>query len=147
MDIQALIAHITEADLNNLPKKYLKDKHPIKDLVITIQEDNVVIKGKYKAIVSVKFETVWEPSVNEGKVRARLAKIKAFGTLPVTVLKTYLMRLCQSAIEDIPGISLDGDAMDVDHEELAREEGWVLACSFREVRCEPGRVVVVAGDH
>src|SRR5262245_48453451 len=95
MEILALQATISEQSLNDLAARHLPKDIPVEELRFAVTEAGLVVRGEYPLLVTVSFETVWELSVRDGKILARLAGFRTLG-MPMGVLKSLVMGVIAS---------------------------------------------------
>ena len=72
MEIQLLRFVATEADLNNLAAKLYSQKNNVRDIHINVVPQAIRVTGKYRAIIGIPFETLWDFSISDGRIAARL---------------------------------------------------------------------------
>ncbi|MCI0456362.1 MAG: hypothetical protein L0Z62_05220 [Gemmataceae bacterium] len=144
MDILALRATISEQALNDLAARHLPPDFPVEELRLQVSPEGLLIQGEYPLLVKVRFETLWELSVLEGKVLARLVSLRTLG-LPMGPLKGVVMSVIASAAQKETWLAVDGDAIMVDIEQLLAREGLKARLNLTAIRCEGGVLLVEAG--
>src|SRR4051794_38464946 len=104
MDIQALKLIVTEAEINDLVKKYVPESGAVEKLLIRLTPEGVVIEGEYPTfMMKLAFETVWEISASGAEVVARLTNARVSG-LPAGMLKGALMKMLRDQAGQEPGV-------------------------------------------
>lgn len=144
MEVQQLTLHISEQDLNDLARKYLSPKFPIDNLKFEITSEGLTVSGNYPMFVTVQFDTSWELGVRDGKVTARLHKVKAMG-LPVTVFKSMILEIIRKSASKLSWLSHETDLIVTDVDQLAREEGFSFIGNLNKIQCRLGSILVKAG--
>jgi hypothetical protein len=144
MEILALKATVSEQVLNELAARYLPRDVPVEELRISVTPDGVVVKGEYPLLVTVSFETLWELSVADGKVVARLARFRTLG-MPMNVLKSVVMGAISSAAKSEPWLEVEKDTVRIDVDKALAGEGLRARTNLTAVRCQPGTVVIEGG--
>src|SRR5205823_5865178 len=76
MEIQALRALIPKAMLTRIDTEAVRPGVKIKDVRVQLKPEGALITGTYEMFFAVKFETLWELSVRDGKILARLADLR-----------------------------------------------------------------------
>src|SRR5262249_58576620 len=91
MEIHALKLSVPEADLNALARKALPADAPVRNLRMRVEGGLVRAGGDYSRLgVPVPFDTSWELSVQDRRVRLRLAGVRGIG-LPANLLRGALL--------------------------------------------------------
>jgi hypothetical protein len=138
MEIQALRIIATEADLNDLAAKLFPQKDNLRDVRINLVPQGVRVTGKYQTVIGIPFDTLWEVSISEGKIVARLAKLKA-GALSLGLARGYVL----DAIADAVGIvELCDETLLFDLDALLCEKGMPLRTNLTSVRCDDGHLII-----
>jgi hypothetical protein len=144
MEIQALKLIITEQDVNALVQKHLPPDQPVENLQIRLTSEGAYVEGVYPLFINVPFETLWELGVHEGKVSARLTKLRAMG-VPGNVFKSAVVKLIADAAESEEWLQFEKDTILVDVDRLLLKEGVIMQINLRRLVCQDGQVVVEAG--
>src|SRR5438270_12873816 len=98
MEIHLLKLLVTEQDINTIVARVLAKEPQVRDVKVSLGPNGVHVSGVYPtAFMSVRFQTLWEVSVQAGKVAARLADLKVVG-LPVTMLRPAIMAAISDAV-------------------------------------------------
>ncbi len=147
MDIQTLNVFISEAEIQELARKFQPKDAPIKDLAVRVTPEGVQVSGEAPTpMLTLPFESVWRPSVTqEGRVAVQLVDLKAAG-FPATLFRSLVLGLLKDAVKE-PFIEATEDAIVVDVQELVRRENLPVTLRFemRAIRCIERGVVVEAG--
>ena len=144
MDIQQLTLVITDADLTKLASEHIqKRKHPVDNVKVAIKPEGVTVTGEVSLFMPVKFETLWELSVADGKPQVRLVKVKAFG-MGGSLFKSALEKIVEEAVKKEPGLEYQDGTILVDIPTLAAQEGLDVQIHVQTIRCDAGSLTVVA---
>jgi len=144
MEIHALRVSVTEQDLNDLARRHLPDDQPVEELQISITPEGVTVQGEYPLFVSVRFETLWQPTVEDRHVHLRLVKFRALG-MPVNVLKGFVMNAFSTLARKEPWVQVLEDCVRLDVEAMLAREGLTARVNLVRIRCEAGVFVLEAG--
>ncbi len=146
MDILALRATVSEQTLNELAERHLPPDLPIEELSVQISPQGLLIRGEYPLLVKVRFETLWELSVDRGRVLARLVSLRTLG-VPMGPLKGMVLNVIASTGEKEKWLEVIGDGVAVDVERLLAREGLTARLNLTAVRCQTGAILIEAGTH
>ena len=138
MEIRSLTFVATEADLNELAAKIAPRLNAIRDLRLGIIPEGIRVSGTYQALFGFPFRTLWQVSVSEGKVVARLATLKA-GPLSLGLVKGYLL---DAIAEAATVLELRDDALVFDVNALLQEKGWPVRTNLTAIRCDHGTLTI-----
>lgn len=141
MEIRSLTFVATEADLNELADKIAPRLNAIRDLRLAIIPEGIRVSGTYQTLFRFPFLTLWQVSVSEGKVVARLAKLKA-GPLSLGLVKGYLLDTIAGAANVL---ELRDDALIFSIDALLREKGWPVRTNLTAIRCDYGTLTIESG--
>jgi hypothetical protein len=144
MEIVALKATLSEQTLNEVVARHLPADAPVEDLRLAITPEGIVVKGEYPLLVTVAFETLWEPSVADGKLVVRLARLRTLG-MPMTVLRSVVMTALAAAARTEAWIQVDKDHIRIDVDGALAKEGLRARVNLKSVTCQPGVLVIEAG--
>jgi hypothetical protein len=144
MEILALRATISEQALNDLATRRLPRNLPVEELRFEVIPEGLIVRGEYPLLVKVRFETLWQLSVSEGKVLARLARLHTLG-MPMGPLKGMVLDLIATTLRKEEGLHVDEDAIIVDVERLLAREGLTARLNLTAVRCQAGAILLEAG--
>jgi hypothetical protein len=144
MDIQSLRVMLTDADLNEMARKFLPRDAPVKDLRLSIDHAKVQLSGSYpKMMMNIPFSTTWEPSIVGGRFRLRLTATSIVG-LPAGILNGIFLDSFRKAATKISGVQVEGDGLLIDVDRLLASKGIPLRTNLKSVRCETGRMTIEA---
>jgi hypothetical protein len=141
MEIQSLKLMVTENELNRLAAELLPKVERIRDLYVKVVPEGVAISGSYQSFIALRFETLWEVFVHEGKIGARLTTVKTAG-LPMSLLRGYLTRVIASATTLI---EVEGETLLFDLDLLLAAKGLPLRTNLTALRLSYGSLVIESG--
>jgi hypothetical protein len=141
MIIESLKLVVTEDDLNQLASRALSQQDKIHQLRISVIPQGVRVVGNYRAAIGIPFETVWELSVCEGKLGARLVILKA-AVFSLGLAKGYVLNAIAAVARQL---ELRGDMLLVDADLLLREKGLPVRTNLRSVHCDYGSLIIESG--
>jgi hypothetical protein len=145
MEIQALRVLLAEQDVNQLLKDHLPKEYAIENPQVRISAEGVQFSGEYPTIfVKVPFETLWEMSVVNGLLLAKLAAIRVSG-VPASMFRSVLMDVIQDAVAREAGVHLENEAIHINIVEAARARKVPLRMRLKSVRHSDGVLVIEAG--
>ena len=159
MEIHALKVLFTEQDVNGLIAKGMgSNRHmEVRDLRVRLAAEGVYVAGTYEMrIVDLPFESLWQLSVLQGKLAARLATFQPLGSLAGKALgltgffkkgslSTLLMQALADALRPNEAFQVDGDTLLCDLDRLLTDQGFVARTRLTAVRCDAGNLVIEAG--
>ena len=138
MEIRSLTFVATEADLNELASQIFPRIERIRDLRISIVPEGIRVRGTYQQLFGIRFQTLWQVFVSQGKVVARLAELKA-GSLSLNFLKTYLLDTIAAAVTVL---ELRDETLLFDVNALLQDKGWPVRTNLTSIRCDYGSLTV-----
>jgi hypothetical protein len=138
MEIESIRLLITEPELNALAARLANHNDAMHGLRIQLSPQGIQIAGTYNMMISLPFESLWQISVSEGKLRARLADLRTAG-LPMGVFKTPLLR---SIAAKTSCLRADGDAVLLDLDILLKDRAGSIRTHLSAVRCAQGTLTV-----
>ena len=141
MEIRSLTFVATEADLNELASQIFPRIERIRDLRISIVPEGIRVRGTYQQLFGIRFQTLWQVFVSQGKVMARLAELKA-GSLSLNFLKTYLLDTIAAAVTVL---ELRDETLLFDVNALLQDKGWPVRTNLTSIRCDYGSLTVESG--
>lgn len=141
MEIRSLVLVATEADLNELALKFFPRLDAIRDLRIAVVPDGIRVSGTFQKLISMHFQTLWQLSVTEGKVTARLGKVKA-GVLSLGLAKPYLLDAIARATTVL---ELRDETLFLNVDRLLEEKGWPIRTNLTSIHCDYGSLTVKSG--
>jgi hypothetical protein len=152
MEIQALRLLLTDQDLLQLAVQGLQADVMIREVRIRVTPEGVTFSGVYPtSLMDVPFATLWQLSVREGRLAARLAGIQTgngdsgldvFGLLGPGAVRGTVMNAIARAVRGEDSIHVHGDTILVDPDRLAARRGWPVRTNLRAVRCHDGGLVL-----
>jgi hypothetical protein len=141
VEIRSLTFVATEADLNELASQIFPRIERIRDLRISIVPEGIRVRGTYQQLFGIRFQTLWQVFVSQGKVVARLAELKA-GSLSLNFLKTYLLDTIAAAATVL---ELRDETLLFDVNALLQDKGWPVRTNLTSIRCDYGSLTVESG--
>jgi hypothetical protein len=138
VEIRSLTFVATEADLNELASQIFPRIERIRDLRISIVPEGIRVRGTYQQLFGIRFQTLWQVSVSQGKVVARLAELKA-GSLSLNFLKTYLLDTIAAAATVLEHRD---ETLLFDVNALLQDKGWPVRTNLTSIRCDYGSLTV-----
>jgi hypothetical protein len=141
MEIRSLTFFATEADLNELATRIVPRLNRIHDLRISIVPEGIRVRGTYQQLFGIRFQTLWQVSVSQGKAVARLAELKA-GSLSLNFLKGYLLDAIAAAATVL---ELRDEALLFDVNAMLQDKGWPVRTNLTSIRCDYGSLTVESG--
>jgi hypothetical protein len=141
VEIRSLTFVATEADLNELASQIFPRIERIRDLRISIVPEGIRVRGTYQQLFGIRFQTLWQVFVSQGKVVARLAELKA-GSLSLNFLKAYLLDTIAAAATML---ELRDETLLFDVNALLQDKGWPVRTNLTSIRCDYGSLTVESG--
>jgi len=138
VEIRSLTLVATEADLNELAPKIFSWPDAIRDLRFSFIPEGIRASGTYQQLFGIRFQTLWQVSVSEGKVVARLEELKA-GPLSLGFVKGYLLDAIAAATTVL---ELRDDTLSFDVNALLQDKGWPVRTNLTSIRCAYGSLTV-----
>lgn len=118
IEIRTLSMTIPEEDANEGIRRLPPEEVPVREPRVSFTPEGVLATGKYRVMMmDVSFETLWTLNLEGGRVKATLAKLKLAG-LPVSSFRSMLMRTAQAMVDQQPGITMEGEDIYVDVEQV-----------------------------
>lgn len=144
MEIHNLSLTLTNADLSDFVTKYMASLESVESLSLEIISGGIVLRGYYRTMLRIRFETNWALSANDGKLHARLQKINAMG-LPISVFRGLFLKLIKQVAHSFSWVEQHPDALLINPETLAATEGFQLRCQLSDISCLPGQLQLLVG--
>jgi hypothetical protein len=145
MEIQSLRMLLAEQDVNQLLKEHLPKEYAVENPRVRISTEGVLFAGEYPTVfIKVPFETLWEMSVVNGLLLARLAAIKVSG-VPASMFRGVLMDVIQEAVSREAGVHLEDEVIHINIVEAARARKVPLRMHLKTVQHRDGVLVIEAG--
>src|SRR5215467_8802636 len=144
MEIQALRALIPEAMLTRIATEALPPDVKVKDVRVHLKPEGAQVTGTYEMFFAVPFETLWELSVQDGKILARLANVKV-ARLGAGMVKGVLLGILSDAADKIDGVQLNGDTLILDVDRILAGRGYTVRTNLKTVQCQSGSLLIESG--
>jgi hypothetical protein len=145
MDIEALRLLITEDELNSLLQEHLPTDAGVRNLRVGLLPEGVQVNGQYTTmLMPIAFETLWELSVTEGHIQARLATVKVAG-FPATKLRGVLLSALADNVSQEPGVTIQDEVIRVNLNDLLRSRDVPVRLTPHVIRCARGALVFEGG--
>jgi hypothetical protein len=145
MEIQALRVRIHEDEINEHLPRVLPPDTTVENLRIRLAPEGVLVQGEYPTfMVKMAFETLWEVSVAEGLVQAKLASVKVAG-LPATLLRGVLLKVIRDATANQPGLVVRDDSILLDVAAVLAAKKIPVTVPLTDVCCKSKEIVIEAG--
>ena len=141
MEIQALRALIPEDMLTRIATEALPPDVKVKDVRVHLKPEGAQVAGTYEMFFAVPFETLWDLSVRDGKILARLAHLKV-ARLGAGMVKGVLLGILGDAAKQIDGLQLDGDTLIVDVDRILAGRGYEVRTNLKTVQCQSGKLLI-----
>jgi hypothetical protein len=137
MEIHALKLLVTEQDINQMASRFLEQAPQVKNLDVRLAPEGVQISGVYQMVMGIRFQTLWELSVQDGKVAAHLAQFKVSG-LGGGMLRAAFMGALTAAVKQEDALQIQGDTLFLDPDRLLTKQGVPARFNLTRVQCQPG---------
>jgi hypothetical protein len=157
MEIQSLRLLLPEQDLQDLAARHLPPEDGLQSLRVHVTGEGVVVAGVYPtSLMDLPFETLWQPSILDGKLRVRLARVSTgrgasdfaldiFNLVSPGAVRGTVMNQIANFVKGDDAFRVEGDTVVVDAERLLAAQGIPLRVNLAAVTCQPGHLVVEAG--
>ena len=144
MEIQLLKLTMNDADLNHLASQCFVWPEAIRDVQFAVTQEGVWVRGTYRGYIGIPFQVLWELSVFEGKVIARIERVRA-GFISIGLFKDNLLKIIAAATN----IEIRNRMLVLDADTLLIDKGWPVRLNFFSIRCTPGTLIFEsrAPDH
>ena len=144
MELQALKLVVTDADANQLLAEAAANGLEARSLRVHFTTEGVQVTGETSALLfKVSFETLWELTLHDGRVGAKLKSMKVAG-VPAGKLRAVLLKVLRDAVAGRPGIAVEDEAVTVDVNTMLSAQRLPLRVGLTAVRCGEGNVVIEA---
>jgi hypothetical protein len=137
MEIQLLKLSVNDDDLNHLAYQTFVWPDAIRNPHFAVVPQGIRVTGTYQQFIGIPFEILWQLSVSEGKVIARIEQVKA-GFLSVGFIKEYLVNLVAAATN----ISVRDRMLLLDVDALLADHGWPVQLNLTSIRCSFGSLLL-----
>jgi hypothetical protein len=137
MEIQLLKFSVSDADLNELASRAFVWPDAIRDVHFGVTPEGVRVTGIYQRFVGIPFQMHWQLSVSEGKVIARMERVRA-GFINIGFVREYLLNV----IAAVSKIVVHNGLLVFDADALLAEKGWQVRLNFSSIRCTLGSLIL-----
>jgi hypothetical protein len=145
MEILALKLFASEDDVNRVLADHLPKDIPVRKLNVRLTPEGVQVAGEYPTVfMSVAFETVWKLSVVAGRLDVQLGDLNVSG-FPAAMLRGLIFKMLKDSVPGEPGLSVDGESLQIDLEQFLAAKGLPLKTNLQDVVCSVGSLVIEAG--
>ena len=144
MEIHSLHVLITEQDLNELAKQHMPKDMPVEDMRLRLSPEGVHVTGVYPFFISVKFETIWHLSAEQGKAIAQLTKFRAMG-VPGNIFKSAVVKIVEDIARQENWIRIVGDRFLADLELGCSKYAVLAHLHLKSITVKPGSLMLEAG--
>jgi hypothetical protein len=141
MEVVSLRLIVTEADLNELASRICSWPDAIRNVRFAVIPEGIRVSGTYETGVGIPFQMLWQVSVSEEKVVARLGKLKA-GFLSLGWVKHYLLQAIAAATTIL---ELRDETLVFDVDVLLQGQGLPLRTHLTSLRCDYASLTVESG--
>jgi hypothetical protein len=145
MEILALKLFVPEDDVNRLLAEHVPKDVPVRKLNVRLTPEGVRVAGEYPTVfMSVAFETLWKLAVVAGRLDVQLGDLKVSG-FPAAMLRGVIFKMLKESAPREPGLSVEGESLQIDLEQFLAAKGLPLKVNLRDVVCSVGNLVIEAG--
>lgn len=144
MEIQLLKLSVSDMDLNRLASQAFVWPDAIRHVHFSIVPEGIRVTGVYERFIGVPFQVLWQLSVFEGKVIARIERVRA-GFISIGLFKDNLLKIIAAATN----IEIRDRKLVLDADTLLMDKGWPVRLNLFSIRCAPGSLILEsrAPDH
>jgi hypothetical protein len=154
MEILALRLLLTEQDLQQLADQQLPPDEGLRSLKVRVVAEGVVVSGVYPtSLMDMPFETLWQPTALDGKLRVRLARVSTGGGMSDFALDIFnlispgavrgtVMNQIADLVKGDDTYRIEGDTIVVDPERFLEGQGIRVRVNLAGVTCQPGQLVL-----
>jgi len=144
MEIHSLHVLVTEQDLNELAKQHMPKDLPVEDMRLRLSPEGVHVTGVYPFFISVKFETIWHLSAEQGKAIAQLTKFRAMG-VPGNIFKSAIMKMVEDIAKKESWVKVAGDQLIADPDQAMAKYAVAAKTHLKSIIVQTGLMVIEAG--
>jgi hypothetical protein len=137
MEIQLLKLSVSDADLNQLAYRTFVWPEAIRDVQFAVTPEGIRVTGIYQRIIGIPFQMIWQLSISEGKLVARMERLRA-GFINIGFIKEYLQNLIAAATN----IVIHNGMLVSDVDALLADKGWPVRLNFTSIRCTLGSLIL-----
>jgi hypothetical protein len=142
MEIQLLKLRVSDADLNHLAYRTFVWPEAIRDVYFVVTPEGIRVTGIYQRIIGIPFQMLWQLSISEGKLVARMERLRA-GFINIGLIKEYLQNLIAAATN----IVIHNRMLVFDVDGLLADKGWPVRLNFTSIRCTLGSLILESRAH
>jgi hypothetical protein len=142
MEIQLLKLGVSDADLNHLAYRTFVWPEAIRDVYFAVTPEGIRVTGIYQRIIGIPFQMLWQLSISEGKLVARMERLRA-GFINIGLIKEYLQNLIAAATN----IVILNGMLVFDVDALLADKGWPVRLNFTSIRCTLGSLILESRAH
>lgn len=144
MELHSLRMSLTEQDLNDLLRKYLRNNAEVEELRVKLSTQGIHVSGIYPFFIPVRFETIWEVGVETGHASARLASFKAMG-VPGNIFKSAVVKIIEDIAKQENWIRIVGDRFLADLELGCSKYAVLAHLHLKSIIVQSGKLMLEAG--
>lgn len=137
MEVQLLTLSVNDVDLNRLASQAFVWPEAIRDVRFAVMPEGVRVTGIYQQFIRIPFQMLWQLSVSEGKVIARIERVRT-GFISVGFIKDYLLNLIAAATN----IVIRNRMLVFDIDVLLADKGWPVRVNLISIRCVLGSLIL-----
>ena len=137
MEIQLLKLSVSDADLNQLASRLFVWPDAIRDVGFAVTPEGVRVTGIYQRVIGIPFQMLWQLSVSEGKVIARIERVRA-GFISISFIKKYLLNRITAGTNIVNRNGM----LVFDVDALLADNGWPVRLNFTSIRCTLGSLIL-----
>ena len=137
MEIQLLKLSVSDADLNQLASRTFVWPDVIRDVGFAVTPEGVRVTGIYQRVIGIPFQMLWQLSVSEGKVVARIDRVRA-GFVSIGFIKNYLLNRITAGAN----IFIRDGMLVFDVDALVADKGWPVRLNLTSIGCTLGSLIL-----
>jgi hypothetical protein len=137
MEIQLLKLSVSDADLNQLASRTFVWPEAIREVRFAVMPEGVRVTGIYQQFIRIPFQMLWQLSVFEGKVVARIERVRA-GFISIGFIKNYLLNRITAG----KNIVIRNGMLLFDVDALLADKGWPVRLNFTSIGCTLGSLIL-----
>jgi hypothetical protein len=137
MEIQLLEFSVSDTDLNQLASRAFVWPDAICNVHFAVTPEGVRVTGIYQRFVGIPFQMHWQLPVSEGKVIARMERVRA-GFINIGFVREYLLNVIAAA----SNMAVHNGLLVVDVDARLAEKGWPVRLNFTSIRCTLGSLIL-----
>jgi hypothetical protein len=137
MEIQLLKLGVSDADLNHLAYRTFVWPEAIRDVGFAVTPEGVRVTGIYQRIIGIPFQMLWQLSISDGKLVARIERVRA-GFINIGFIKEYIQNLIAAATN----IVIHNGMLVSDVDALLADKGWPVRLNLTLLRCTLGSLIL-----